>query len=258
MDVNRVKELLDAKREEYEQPEFIPDDPICIPHRFHIAQDIELAGFFAAVLAWGHRQSIINSANRLLALMDEAPFDFIRNHQEQDRRRFLHFVHRTFNATDLLFFIERLQQHYLMHDSLQSAFYPHGDEDAYTALSHFHQYFFSIEDAPERSRKHIGNPLKGSACKRLNMYLRWMVRRNSPVDFGLWTDISPARLAVPLDTHTGQVSRRLGLLSRKQNDWQAVEMLSKTLRSFDAHDPVKYDFALFALGAEERINFKRK
>lgn len=257
MDISHIKQLLDAKCEEYEQPEFIASDPICVPHRFDKAQDIEIAGFFASILAWGNRRSIINSCNRLMELMDEAPYDFVRNHQERDRIRFLHFVHRTFNATDLLFFLHRLQLHYQSHESLVSTFFPKGNEDAYLALSYFHQYFFSLEEAPERSRKHIGNPLRGSACKRLNMYLRWMVRRNSPVDFGLWNSISPAKLVIPLDTHSGQVSRRLGLLTRKQNDWKSVTLLTDTLRSFDAQDPVKYDYALFALGAEERLNFRR-
>lgn len=250
-----VKKLLDLKYETYHQEAFIAKDPVAIPHLFSRIQDIEIAAFFAAILAWGNRTMILNNCRRLLEMMDNAPYDFIQQHEEQDLKPMIHFVHRTFNATDLLHFIAFLKQHYSTSDRLETAFIPPvGTEvTAAQALNHFHHYFFSIPHAPERTRKHIASPERGSACKRLNMFLRWMVRKHSPVDFGIWNFITPAQLICPLDTHVADVSRRLGLIERKQNDWKTAMELTEHLRAFDPEDPVKYDYALFALGVEERF-----
>ncbi|MFC3196302.1 TIGR02757 family protein [Parapedobacter deserti] len=281
-----IKTFLDRKVAEYNRPGFIESDPVCIPHRFTRRQDIEIMGFFAAVLAWGQRKTIINKSTELIARMDGAPFDFIRNHHESDLRQLLGFKHRTFNDTDLLYFIEFFRVHYARYDSLEDAFipptanvefraefievHPHGDSGqrvassacfaqelsrpAFTiamALNWFRSYFFSLPDYPLRTRKHISSPAQHSACKRLNMFLRWMVRNDGQgVDFGLWTRISPAALVCPFDVHVERVARKLGLIRRKQADWKTACELTDTLRMLDAHDPVKYDFALFGLGVE--------
>lgn len=249
-----IKALLDARTAFYETPAFIPSDPISIPHRFSKLQDIEIAGLFAATLAWGHRSMIIRNAARLMAWMDDAPHDFILHHEETDLRCFLAFAHRTFNATDLLYFIHFLRHHYGQHSSLEEAFFPKGVgvQTVERALSYFHNYFFSLPDAPARTRKHVATPLRGSACKRLCMYLRWMVRPG-PVDFGLWTRVTPADLICPLDTHVARVATRLRLLTREKSDWKAAVELTTSLRVFDSTDPVRYDFALFSLGADERF-----
>lgn len=249
-----LKRILEDKFAHYHQADFITKDPISVPHRFNRKQDIEIAAFFAAILAWGNRTMIVRNTNRIMALMDEAPYDFICNHKPQDLKPFIHFVHRTFNATDLLYSIEFFKHHYTHNDSLESAFLPKvAQPDAEHCLVHFHQYFFSLPDAPDRTRKHISTPAKKSACKRLNMFLRWMVRENSEVDFGLWKSVSPADLICPLDTHVSDVARKFGLLERKQNDWKAAVELTQNLRLLDADDPVKYDYALFGMGAEERF-----
>lgn len=235
---------------------FIADDPISIPHRFSGLQDREITGFWTATLAWGQRKTIIQSANKLIDLMDGAPYDFIVNHLEEDRARFLDFKHRTFQATDTLWFLEFLQQFYRQNASLEHAFSRHLAPDAPTveqALVGFHRDFFNHPYAPQRTRKHVATPERGSTCKRLNMFLRWMVRRDAAgVDFGAWTNISPAQLLMPLDVHVERVARRMGLLRRKQTDWQAVLELTGNLRVFDPEDPVKYDFALFGLGVLEK------
>lgn len=237
---------------QYNQAGFIEADPISIPHQFSLKQDREIMGFWTAMLAWGQRKTIINNANALVKLMDGAPYDFILNHQEQDRRRFLDFKHRTFQATDTLYFLEFFQQYYQKHESLEEAFAQHLSSTAphtEAALIGFHRLFFDHPDAPERTRKHIATPERGSTCKRLNMFLRWMVRRDElGVDFGIWHKISPHQLLIPLDVHVDRVARRVGLLTRKQTDWQAVLELTAALRTFDQEDPVKYDFALFGLG----------
>ncbi|HQU60254.1 MAG: TIGR02757 family protein [Phaeodactylibacter sp.] len=251
-----IKRLLEQCVSRYNQPAFIPDDPISIPHRFSRLQDIEITGFWAAMLAWGQRKTIINNAKELIRLMDGAPYDFIVNHEEKDRARFLNFKHRTFQATDTLYFLEFFQQYYRQHDSLEDAFARHlrpSDPHVGPALEGFHDLFFSLPYAPERTRKHIATPARKSACKRLNMFLRWMVRRDDKgVDFGLWRRIRPAQLLMPLDVHVDRVARRLGLLERKQVDWQTVLELTDRLRAFDPEDPVKYDFALFGLGVLEK------
>jgi uncharacterized protein (TIGR02757 family) len=251
-----IKRFLDAHVEQYNRPSFIQNDPICIPHRFSRLQDIEIMGFWTAMLAWGRRKTIIDKAAELIELMDGAPYDFILNHKEEDRARFLSFRHRTFQATDTLYFLEFLQHYYQNHYSLEDAFSRHpapGDSHLEKAVTGFHNLFFSLPHAPERTRKHVATPARKSSCKRLNMFLRWMVRRDDRgVDFGLWQKISPRQLLIPLDVHVEKVARRLGLLHRKQADWLAVLELTEKLRAFDPEDPVKYDFALFGLGVLEK------
>ncbi len=256
MSFQKLKLLLDTAVERYNTPAFIMDDPISLPHAFTDLQDREIIGFWAATLAWGQRKTIINNALRLVELMDGAPFDFIKNHTEEDRARFLDFKHRTFQATDTLWFLEYLQQHYRAHASLETAFSRHlGTNDATVerALAGFHHDFFAHSDAPQRTRKHVATPERGSTCKRLNMFLRWMVRQDDRgVDFGHWTSIRPDQLLIPLDVHVERVARRLGLLERTQTDWKSVLELTDRLREFDAADPVKYDFALFGMGVLEK------
>jgi uncharacterized protein (TIGR02757 family) len=259
---NSLKDFLDKKAAQYEQPDFIKDDPICIPHRFTKKQDIEIAGFFAAILAWGNRKSIINSCNRLLTWMDNAPHDFILNFEEDDLRPFMGFAHRTFNPTDLYHFFNYLQYHYkqLGETSLETAFSKNlnrKSESIEHALIGFYNSFFNEEvfaDYPRRTRKHIATPYKKSACKRLNMFLRWMVRSNAKgVDFGIWQHIKPAQLICPLDLHVARVAKHFGLLQRPNSDWLAAVELTKHLKELDPKDPVKYDFALFGLGVTEKF-----
>jgi uncharacterized protein (TIGR02757 family) len=251
-----LKELLDHRVMLYNTPAFITSDPISIPHRFSKRQDIEIAGFFAAILAWGNRTTIINNCARLMHWMGNAPHDFILDHKPEDLRPMLGFAHRTFNATDLLYFIETLQRHYQNNNSLEDAFVLDDKIQEPTigsALVHFHNYFFSGEHT-DRTRKHISTPARGSACKRLCMYLRWMVRRDSSgVDFGIWKKISPAQLVCPLDVHVARVSYRLGLTTRPNADWRSALELTTTLRRWRPDDPAVYDYALFGLGAEERF-----
>jgi len=254
--MNKIKEFLDKKVDEYNQPFFITDDPISVPHSFTKKQDIEIAGFFAAIFAWGNRTTIIQKSKELLSLMDNSPHDFITSAPEESLKRLIQFKHRTFTPTDLLYFIEFLKQHYQQNDSLESAFTKGmnpSDPDIENALRYFHTYFFSLEDAPPRTRKHIATPEKKSTCKRLNMYLRWMVRRDKAgVDFGIWQNISPAQLICPIDLHVARVAKRFNLLERKQIDWQAALELTAYLRTLDKNDPAKYDFALFGLGIMEK------
>lgn len=250
---NQLTVLLNNKAAQYNQPFFIPNDPISIPHLFTKKQDIEIAGFFAAIFAWGNRTTIISKSKELLQRMDNAPHDFIQTHSPKNLKRFLHFKHRTFNSTDLLYFISFLQMHFKNNQSLETAFTIHGDTIE-KMLTGFHHYFFSLPDVPVRTKKHISTPEKKSTCKRLNMYLRWMVRRDgNGVDFGIWKNISPARLICPIDVHVARVARKLGILQRKQTDWQAAIELTQYLQTLDKKDPVKYDFALFGLGAVEKF-----
>uniref|UniRef100_UPI00404846A7 TIGR02757 family protein n=1 Tax=Roseivirga sp. TaxID=1964215 RepID=UPI00404846A7 len=245
MNFETTKAFLDQKVAQYNRPDFIPNDPIVIPHGFSKKEDIEIAGFWAAVLAWGQRITIINKCNELFAAMDHAPHDFILNHKESDLKRFLNFKHRTFNATDTLYFIAFFKDFYTQHASLEEAFVlgmKKGDIDIENGLIHFHNQFFSLPDAPERTQKHIATPARKSACKRLNMFLRWMVRDvNQGVDFGIWNKISPSQLICPCDLHVDRVGRKLGLITRKQTDWQTAQELTVNLRLFDSNDPVKYD-----------------
>lgn len=255
----QLKKFLDKKVGEYNVPGFIKDDPVSIPHRFSNQQDIEIAGFFAAVFAWGNRKTIIRKCTELLALMDDSPYQFCLRHSAKDLRRLEGFVHRTFNSEDLLYFVAFLKHHYGRHTSLETAFFNHqvlsSPEPVEAALNHFYDYFFSMPWIPDRTRKHIAAPRKNSACKRLNMYLRWMVRRDSKgVDFGIWKSVSAADLICPLDVHVARVAGRLGLLERKQNDWKAAMELTCRLRKLDPVDPVKYDFALFGLGVNNGFN----
>lgn len=254
---NNLTDFFNAKVAQYNQPSFIKDDPICVPHRFTKLQDIEISGFFAAIFAWGIRTTIINKTNELLKLTDDAPHDFIVNHQPQDLKKLLAFKHRTFNTTDLLYFIHFLQFHYQQNSSLESAFtklLAPTDETIEKGLIGFHQYFFSLEDFPPRTKKHIATPYKHSSCKRLNMYLRWMVRSdNAGVDFGLWKTIKPSQLVCPIDLHVARVAKRFNLFDRKLVDWQAALELTSYLKTLDAEDPVKYDFALFGLGVMEKF-----
>jgi len=250
-----LKSFLDEKAELYNSPTFIEADPIAIPHSFSKKEDIEIAGFLVSSIAWGNRKSIINSANRMMQLMDESPYDFVMSHRKKDLKSFEGFVHRTFNTVDLTFFIEALKHIYVKHGGLENVFATGLKEGRETqqSISRFKEIFFEINH-PSRTRKHISDPMSGSSAKRINMFLRWMVRDDKKgVDFGIWKNISPAQLSIPLDIHTGNISRKLGLLKRNQNDQKSVMELDKTLRLMDANDPVKYDFALFGLGAIERF-----
>jgi uncharacterized protein (TIGR02757 family) len=276
----RLKSFLDSKVTQYNRPAFITNDPVSIPHMFTKKQDIEIMGLWAAVLAWGQRVTIINKCKELITLMDGAPYDFIMNHEEVDLKRLLKFKHRTFNDIDTLYFIAFFRHHYSQHQSLESAFLSHetclnanviSSDSEITSrssinanakiaepieqyLNHFRDYFFSLPDYPHRTKKHISSPAQKSTCKRLNMFLRWMVRKDSRgVDFGIWNQIKPSDLICPCDLHVDRVARKLKLITRKQTDWQTAVELTERLREFDPVDPVKYDFALFGLGIEEKF-----
>ncbi|GIV34660.1 MAG: TIGR02757 family protein [Chitinophagales bacterium] len=253
----RIKRLLDKKFRQYNSKQFVAADPISIPHRFTLRQDIEIAGFFAATMAWGQRKTIISKCMNLMALMDYAPYDFILRHEEKDLERFLTFRHRTFQPDDVLYFIAFFKHFYSQENSLETAFsrfISPDDETLEKALIGFHDLFFSLEYVPQRTLKHVASPIKNSTCKRLNMFLRWMVRKDhSGVDFGLWNSIRPAQLLCPLDVHVGRVARKLGLLHPKSTGWKAVKELTGNLKKLDPSDPVKYDFALFGMGVMEKF-----
>ena len=252
MNKNDLREFLDRKVEEYNQHSFIVNDPISIPRLFTKKQDIEIAGFFAAVFSWGNRVTIINKSKELVQLMGNAPYDFCLNHSPKELKKLSSFTHRTYNATDLLYFIDFFKTHYSKNKSLETAFTKNGTT-VEEMLSGFHHYFFSLEHVPARTKKHIATPERNSSCKRLNMFLRWMVRSdNKGVDFGIWKNISPSQLICPVDLHVARVARGLGILKRKQTDWQSALELTKYLRTLDKNDPVKYDFALFNLGIIEK------
>ncbi len=285
-----LKEFLELKFDQYNRPGFIENDPICIPHLFTKKQDIEIMGFWASILAWGQRKTIINKCKELVKIMDGAPYDFILNHQENDLKRFVNFKHRTFNETDTLYFVEFFKQHYLKSDTLETAFcierpdifrqqfFEEGKQSKEyietasapfqqgearilkqesvieNTLNSFRANFFSLPDFPARTKKHISSPSQKSTCKRLNMFLRWMVRKDDRgVDFGIWNSIKPSDLICPTDLHVERVARKLKLISRKQVDWRTASELTENLRKFDPLDPVKYDFALFGLGIEEHF-----
>ena len=257
--IDNLKAFLDTKVAQYNRPGFITNDPISIPHLFTKRQDIEIMGFWAATLAWGQRVTIINKCKELIALMDGAPYDFIMNHEEVDLKKLLHFKHRTFNDIDTLYFITFFRYHYENYESLEDAFispiFLNGGQNNVVedCLNYFRSYFFSLPDYPHRTKKHVSSPSQKSTCKRLNMFLRWMVRKdNNGVDFGIWNRIKPADLIMPCDLHVDRVARKLNLIQRKQTDWQTAIELTERLREFDPNDPVKYDFALFGLGIEER------
>lgn len=251
--LQKLKTLLDQKVDKYNQTSFIEDDPISIPHQFSKRQDVEIAAFWTAMLSWGQRKTIINKANELMAMLDHAPHDFMLNHKESDLKGLLPFKHRTFQPDDTLYFISFFKDFYSRHESLEEAFISEGPSDIKSMLASFHYRFFSLPDKLERTRKHVSTPARHSSCKRLNMFLRWMVRNDqSGVDFGLWDSISPSQLMIPLDVHVFKVSHSLGLLKRSKPDWQAVEELTSQLRLMDSDDPVKYDFALFSMGVLEK------
>lgn len=257
MNRSELKAFLDAKVVQYNQLSFIELDPIVIPHQFSKKQDIEISGLIAAVFAWGQRKTIINKCLDFLGRMDNDPYQFVLHHSEADLRRFLDFKHRTFNPTDALYFIEFFKWYYQLHDSLETAFSEGISTDSKhigEGLKHFFELFFSLPDAPKRTQKHIPTPDRKSACKRINMYLRWMVRKDDAgVDFGLWSQIQPRQLICPCDLHVDRVARKLKLIKRKQTDWETAVELTEELKKLDPLDPVKYDFALFGLGIEERF-----
>ncbi len=280
-----LRDFLEKKVLEYNHPSFVSKDPVSIPHRYSKKQDIEIAGLFAAVFSWGNRATIIKKSGELMQGMDNAPHDFIVNHQPADLKKLLTFKHRTFNTTDLLYFIHFLNFHYRQSNTLESAFLENppyikkrngqpakilraktvhtkvspsdlagADEFIKKALSIFYTRFFSLDPAPHRTRKHISSPDKNSTCKRLNMYLRWMVRKDDHgVDFGIWKHLSAADLICPVDLHVARVARGFGLITRQQTDWNTAMELTYALREMDRKDPVKYDFALFGLGVTEKF-----
>jgi uncharacterized protein (TIGR02757 family) len=255
--VNKSKKFLDEMVEIYNSPRFIVNDPICIPHQFTLLPDIEIMGFFAAIFAWGNRTTIINKCNELIKRMDKAPHDFVLNHSTKDLKNLVGFKHRTFNDTDLLYCISFFKDWYSKNSSLQQAFSNHITAKHTTieeGLNGFRKTFFSLNDVPNRTQKHVASPQQNSACKRINMYLRWMVRQdNKGVDFGLWTNIKPTQLVCPLDLHVQRVALKFGLLNRRQSDWKAAIELTENLKKIDKIDPVIYDFALFGLGVNQKF-----
>lgn len=247
--LEKLKSFLDEKADQYNRPSFIEDDPISIPHQFTDPQDREIMGFFAAILAWGQRKTIIRKCNELAERLGNEPYRYMMEHSEEDRKSLLGFCHRTFNDTDLLYFVDFFSRYYREHDSLEEAFLQNG---AFVSIEQsligFEEAFFAHPDAPHRTRKHMATPARKSACKRINMFLRWMVRNDDRgVDFGLWKRIPMSQLVCPIDLHVDRTARTLGILTRKQTDWQAAMELTGNLRLLDPEDPVKYDFALFGL-----------
>ena len=251
---NELKEFLDEKVRQYNHPGFIEFDPIQIPHRFSRKEDIEISGFLTAAIAWGNRTMIIKNASRMMEIMDQSPYHFTLEHSQQELKKASSFVHRTFNGIDFQFFIQSLRNIYTQHKGLEKALLPQKNHTDYQkTISGFKALFFELTH-DSRTEKHISDPMKNSAAKRINMFLRWMVRNDrNGVDFGIWKTHFSSLLSCPLDVHSGNVARKLGILKRKQNDWKAVKELDNSLRSFDAADPVKYDFALFGLGVFEKF-----
>lgn len=250
MTPSELKEFLDEKVELYNNPNFITSDPVQIPHLYTLKEDIEISGFLAATIAWGNRKMIINNAHKMMQLLGNSPYDFVMNHTDEQLENLSQFVHRTFNGTDFTGFIKGLQHIYQNHNGLEAVF-SQPTPSLQHSIATFKSQFFEIGHAT-RTEKHISDPLNGSAAKRINMYLRWMVRKDTKgVDLGIWKNIDAAQLSCPLDVHSGNVARKLGLLRRTQNDAKAVVELDTQLRLLDAKDPVKYDFALFGLGVFE-------
>lgn len=253
-ELESIKEFLDLKHDEYNRPVFISADPISIPHQFTRREDIEISGFLTSIISWGRREGILKNARRLMGMMSYSPYDFTCHASEREIRPMENFVHRTFNGEDCIYFVKALREIYTHHGGLEDAFLREFDgKQISTAITGFRKIFFSGEH-PDRTEKHIADPSRGASAKRINMFLRWMVRKDHRgVDFGLWTRFPASVLQCPLDVHSGNVARKLGLLKRKQNDWKAVMQLTERLRIFDPDDPVKYDFALFALGVYENF-----
>lgn len=251
---NKLIDFLNQKYETYNQPDFIEEDPLQIPHRFSKKQDIEIAGLFAATLAWGQRKTIINKCNDILNRMDNQPFDFVKNSSENDLKGLLGFKHRTFNDIDLLYFVDFLKRVYAQHDSLEDVIFK-DTTNVRDGLINLNTFFKDSDNYPQRTGKHLSSPIKGSACKRLNMYFRWMVRTEG-VDLGIWTKTSPSELICPMDVHVIRVAKKINLLQREKSDWKAAIELTENLRQLDPKDPVKYDFALFGLGVYEGQDFK--
>ena len=244
-----LKKFLDEKYQEYNNVKFIEDDPVQIPHLFTNHKDIEIAGFLTSIISWGNRKSIINNAKKMMNLLDNSPYDFIKNCKDSEIKK-LEFVHRTFNSIDFRFFLHSLKNIYTQNESMEDVFLDDDSNFMFDGIINFRKIFFSV-DHEKRSQKHISNPLKNSCCKRINMFLRWMVRNDQNVDFGIWKKIKKSKLSCPLDVHTGRVARKLGLINRKQNDFKSLCELDKNLRLLDNEDPVKYDFSLFGLGMYE-------
>lgn len=247
-----LKNFLNEKVNLYNNPKFIESDPIQIPHQFSKKEDIEISAFLTATIAWGNRKSIIKNSNRMMEFLDYSPFDFVMQHKESDLEHLLPFVHRTFNGHDFIQFVKSLKHIYQKYNGLETVFSNHAEKKSLqNGIHQFKQVFFEIPHL-KRTQKHVSDPLKNSAAKRINMFLRWMVRNdNNGVDFGIWKSISPSQLSCPLDVHSGNVARKLDILKRKQNDGKALAELDANLRDLDSKDPVKYDFALFGLGVFE-------
>ncbi|MBG7631414.1 MAG: TIGR02757 family protein [Bacteroidetes bacterium] len=254
MTTSELKEFLDEKVIQFNNPNFIESDPIQIPHRYNLKEDIEISGFLTATIAWGNRKMIIKNANRMMELMGNSPYDFVMNHKEHHLEKIEGFVHRTFNSIDFTYFIKALHHIYNNHNGLENIFNSNATSDSLQpAIHQLKKIFFEIPH-PTRTTKHVADPFKGSAAKKINMWLRWLIRDDDAgVDFGIWKSISPSLLSCPLDVHSGNVARKLGLLHRKQNDAKALAELDASLRKMDKNDPVKYDFALFGLGVFEKF-----
>lgn len=253
-DIEKTRYLLDLLYHKYNNKSFIEQDPISIPHKFYLKEDIEISAFFASIMAWGNRTSIITAASKLMQIMDNSPADFIRNHKENDLKKFDNYVYRTVNSGDVQFFITSLQKIYLTKGGLENIFViNHPSHNSFDAIENFRKIFFEV-DHEKRTEKHISNPLKNSACKRLNLFLRWMVRKdNQGVDFGIWKSLHPSQLICPLDVHSARVARKLNLITRKQTDRLAAEELTKNLVTFCPNDPTKYDYALFGAGINNEL-----
>ena len=252
MNFSDLKSFLDEKVTLYNNPNFIESDPVQIPHLFSQKEDIEIAGFLSATIAWGNRKMIIQNSHKMMNLLGNSPYDFVMSHSDNDLEKLSTFVHRTFNGQDFVTFVKGLQHIYTHHNGIEAVFALHQENHHLGKSIHeFRKLFFEISHE-SRTQKHISDPLNNSAAKRINMYLRWMIRKdNAGVDLGIWKSISPHKLSCPLDVHSGNVARKLELLTRKQNDGKALAELDAQLRSLDATDPVKYDFALFGLGIFE-------
>ena len=249
-----IKEFLLQKVSQYNQVSFISTDPISIPHSFTGKEDIEISGFLTALISWGQRKSIVKSGKKLMNLMGNKPHQFVLNAGRKELEDISDFVYRTFNGDDLLFLIAALKEIYLHKGGLEqiatTGFEKTGDIKG--AIIEIRNTLLQTPHL-KRSEKHLADPQKGSAAKRINMFLRWMVRKdNNGVDFGIWEKIPQSRLMCPLDVHSGNTARALGLLKRKQNDWKAVEELTECLKKMDPEDPVKFDFALFGTGVFEK------